>query len=58
MKPWHLRVGGYIAVAVAMCVLIFRLPIALFFVAGLVVLACSLGGWALSREQRRPGAQG
>jgi hypothetical protein len=54
MRPWHLQLGGFIAVAVAMCVIFFGLHLAWFFAAALVVLVCSVGGWALERKQRRP----
>jgi hypothetical protein len=56
VKPWHFQVAIYIAVAAAMCALIFRLPIVFFFVAGFVVLACTIGDWALRRQRKRPGA--
>lgn len=54
MRPWHFHVGGFVAVAAAMFVLLFGLHIAWFFAATLVLLACNVGGWALERKQRRP----
>ena len=53
MRSWHFQVGGFIAVAVAMFVIFFDLHLAWFFVATVVVLVCSLGGWALERKQKR-----
>jgi hypothetical protein len=53
-RPWHFHLIGFSAVAVAVCVILFHLPLALFFAAALVLLASSLGGWALERKQRRP----
>ncbi len=55
MKPWHLQFGGFVAVAVAMCVIFFRWHLAWFFAAGLVLAVCSVGGWALERRQKRRG---
>jgi hypothetical protein len=52
----HFRVGGFIAVAVAMCVLFFDLHLAWFLAAAVVVLVCSLGGWALERKQKHHGS--
>jgi cation transport ATPase len=52
MRPWLLQLGAFIAVAVAMCVIFFDLHLAWFFAAAVVVLVCSLGGWALERSQR------
>jgi hypothetical protein len=56
MRPWHFQLGGFIAVAVAMGVIFFDLHLAWFFAAAVVVLVCSLGGWALERKQRRHGS--
>ena len=50
MRPWHLQLGGFIAVAGAMCVIFFDLHLAWFVAAALVVLVCSVGGWALERK--------
>ena len=54
MKPWHLQLVGFTAGVVGMCVTLFRLHLAWFFAAAAVLAACSLGGWALERKQRRP----
>lgn len=56
MKPWHRQLGGLTAAAVAMCVLLFNLHLAWFLAAAVVLAACSLGGWAVERKQRRPDA--
>lgn len=53
MRPWHFQLGGFIAVAVAMCVIFFDLHLAWFVAAAVIVLVCSLGGWALERKQKR-----
>jgi hypothetical protein len=53
MKPWHFQLGGFVAVAVAMCVILFDLHIAWFIAAALVLAACSVGGWSLERKQKR-----
>lgn len=53
MRPWHFQLGGFIAVAVAMCAIFFDLHLAWFIAAAVVVGVCSLGTWALERKQRR-----
>ncbi|MDK3258299.1 hypothetical protein [Blastococcus capsensis] len=53
MRPWHFQLGGFIAVAVAMCVIRFRLHLAWFSGAAVVLLECAVSGWALERKQRR-----
>ena len=53
MRPWHLQLGGFIGVAVAMCVIFFDLHLAWFVAAAVIVLACALGGWALERKEKR-----
>ncbi len=54
MRPSHLHLGSFVAVAAAVCVIVLGLHIAWVFAAALVMLACNVGGWMLERRQRRP----
>ena len=53
LKPWHLRLVAFAATVVAMSAIAFRLHIAWFIAAALVVGLCSVGEWAVQRKQRR-----
>ena len=53
IKPWH--IGGFIATAAAMYVLIFRLDLVWFFVAASALVASSVVGWVLERRNGRRG---
>ena len=56
MRPSHFHLGGFVAVAAAMGVLVSGLHIAWFFAAAALLLACTVGGWMLERKQGRPGS--
>ena len=55
IKPWHL--GGFVATAAAMCVLVFRLDLVWFFVAALALVASSAVGWVHERRNGRRGTE-
>ena len=53
LKSWHLRLVAFIATAVAMYAIAFRLHIAWFIAPAVIVGLCSVGEWAVQRKQRR-----
>ncbi len=50
-----LQAGAFLGVVLAMCVIVLDLHLAWFVAAAVVVAACSIGGWALERRERRSG---
>lgn len=53
LKSWHLRLVAFSATAVAMYAIAFRLHIAWFIAPAVIVGLCSVGEWAVQRQQRR-----